>query len=344
MKPFVLLLALVLMCGCAAGTRLAGSAPREPVEWPGFSTSPHWDEQVLLTTLGGDVRVLMNAPPAESVDATLPTRLIVYALPNGNTIEQTAGRQLAEGDHWRFDIQHIAAQTRMLRETVRDETIVVAYLEAAGLSWPTWRREREDSGPRIVALMEELRTLANPSGGELRIFLTGHSGGGSLTFGYLNALGAVPEDVDRIAFLDSNYGYAAEDGHGTKLLAWLSADRQRTLVVMAYDDREIELDGKKVVGPAGGTWRASQRMIDDFAARGVTFQTEMEGAFIVERALGGQVVVMRHPNPENKILHTVMVGEMNGLLHTATLRTKWEEAWGSFGEPRAYGRWVQAGE
>jgi hypothetical protein len=344
MRFAALFLALVLLWGCAAGARSVAVIGRGPVEWPGFSKSVHWDEQELATTIGGDVRVLMNAPAAASVDASLPARLIVYALPNGNTIEQTAGRQLREGDHWRFDIQHIAAQTRMLRETVKDETIVVVYLEAAGLSWPTWRREREDSGGRLVALMNELRTLANPRGGELRIFLTGHSGGGSLTFGYLNALEAVPEDVDRIAFLDSNYGYAAEDGHGTKLLAWLTADRQRTLIVMAYDDREIELDGKKVVGPSGGTWRASQRMIDDFAARGVTFQTEMEGPFIVERAMGRQVIVMRHPNPQNKILHTVMVGEMNGLLHTATLRTKWEEACGSFGEPRVYGRWVETGE
>jgi len=41
--------------------------------------------------------------------------LILYALPNGNTIEQTKGRRVAEGLDWHFGIQHIAAQTRYLR-------------------------------------------------------------------------------------------------------------------------------------------------------------------------------------------------------------------------------------
>ena len=38
----------------------------------------------------------------------------------------------------------------------------------------------------------------------------------------------------------------------------------RRLIVLAYDDREIMLDGKKVVGPDGGTFRATGRMRDAF--------------------------------------------------------------------------------
>jgi hypothetical protein len=49
-----------------------------------------------------------------------------------------------------------------------------------------------------------------------------------------------------------------------------------------------------------------------------------------------------HPNPENKILHTALVGEMNGLAHAATLGTPHEESWGKFGGPRAYTKWIQA--
>jgi hypothetical protein len=48
-----------------------------------------------------------------------------------------------------------------------------------------------------------------------------------------------------------------------------------------------------------------------------------------------------HPNPENKILHTALVGEMNGLVHSATLGTSHEEKWGKFGGPRAFTKWVQ---
>jgi hypothetical protein len=47
-------------------------------------------------------------------------------------------------------------------------------------------------------------------------------------------------------------------------------------------------------------------------------------------------------NPQNKILHTVLVGEMNGLVHAATLGTSNEETWGKFGGPRAYTKWLQA--
>ena len=52
--------------------------------------------------------------------------LVVYALPNGNTLEQTLGRKLRNGDDWHFDIQHIAAQTRFLRGAIADRALVVA--------------------------------------------------------------------------------------------------------------------------------------------------------------------------------------------------------------------------
>ena len=55
---------------------------------------------------------------------------------------------------------------------------------------------------------------------KLELVLTGHSGGGSLTFGYLNAITNIPADVKRIAFLDSNYAYETTN-HFTKLANWL---------------------------------------------------------------------------------------------------------------------------
>jgi len=341
---------VILLGGCALRARHAVPIGTDPL--PGFETSPHWDEQILHTTLQDDVRVHINAPAAAAINPALPTRLIVYALPNGNTIEQTAGRRVSGNDHWRHDIQHIAAQTRRLREVVTDETIVVAYLEAKGLSWPAWRRETPDSGTRIVALLDELRALVNPgddtgngpNNGDMRILLTGHSGGGSFTFGYLNAVESIAPDIDRIAFMDSNYGYAAEDGHGRKLITWLRADPRHTLIVIAYDDREIELDGRRVVGSTGGTWRASHRLFGDFQTRGVNFTQRIHREFLLHRAMEGQVAVYLHPNPRNEILHTRLVGEMNGLLHAATLGTPFEEIWGDFGGPRAYEDWVQVGE
>jgi len=40
----------------------------------------------------------------------------------------------------------------------------------------------------------------------------------------------------------------------------LKGEPTRRLVVIAYDDRNITLDGKPVVGPTGGTYRATERM------------------------------------------------------------------------------------
>jgi hypothetical protein len=57
--------------------------------------------------------------------------------------------------------------------------------------------------------------------------------------------------------------------------------------------------------------------------------------------LDGRIHFYTHPNPDNKILHTVLVGEMNGLVHIATLDTPLESKWGTFGGPRAYTKFVQ---
>src|SRR5205085_4229257 len=115
----------------------------------------------------------------------------------------------------------------------------------------------------------------------------------------------------------------------------------RRLVVIAYDDREITLNGKRVVGPTGGTFRASQRMIDRFS-KDLPLSDESSGPFIHRRGLQGQIEFFVHPNPENKILHTALVGEMNGLLCGLALGAANENNWGHFGGPRAYTKWVQA--
>ena len=43
------------------------------------------------------VRVMINAPAAERFDTSKPTRLILYTLPNGNTIERSYG---SDTDGW----------------------------------------------------------------------------------------------------------------------------------------------------------------------------------------------------------------------------------------------------
>mgnify|MGYP003766245589 CR=1 FL=1 len=301
---------------------------------PGFARSPFFHEQVRMEKVPSGIRMLTNLPQVMRADR--PTLVVFFATPNGNTIEQTMGCAPAPDLDWHFDIQHAAAQVRALRELDRTRNIVLVCMEAEGLSWPTWRSKHDQ---KIIRETLE-RVMGEMPGTEVRAVLTGHSGGGSMTTGFINSCDEIPSWVERIVYLDSNYSYSDEERHGDKLLAWLKGDRRR-LVVIAYDDREITLDGKKVVGPTGGTYRASHRMIDRFA-KDLTIVRSEWGEF--DRYVagdGGRITLFIHRNPENKILHTRLVGEMNGLLYALTLGTEHETSWGRFGGPRAYTRWVQ---
>jgi hypothetical protein len=304
---------------------------------PGFETRGPFHEQILKTARD-DVRIVINAPSSEKFDPAKPTLLVIYALPNGNTIEQTVGAQLRPGLDWHYDIQHIGAQTRLLREADPDRNIVVAYVEADGRSWPSWRAKRPDNAARIHALAEWI--AAQVPGKPTMLTLAAHSGGGSLIWGYLNSADAISEHVERIILLDANYSYSDDDRHGDKLLAWLRRDKQHRLIIMAYDDRNIELDGKKVVSDTGGTFRASHRMIDRLSKE-VTFAKSTVAGFDRQTAMNGQIEFFIHPNPQNKLLHTTMVGEWNGFIHALTLGSSIEDAWGKFGGERAYAKYVQ---
>lgn len=308
---------------CIAGLAMALAQSTEPAE----TTRVLSLDPGVTATLVGPARLDLGA----RVD------LILYALPNGNTTAQTMGRRLAAGDDWHFDIQHIAAQTRALRERGLPQA-VVAYLEADTRSWPAWRSRHgyDVANPRIVAIVDEIRAaLGNPP--HLAVTLTGHSGGGSFTWGFIDGQTAIPDWIERIAFLDSNYSF--EPRHGDALVAWLDRDQRHRLVVLAYDDREIMLDGRKVVSDSGGTWRATGRMIEHLSSTR-SFVQDTLGAF--ERLLAPQVEMLRHPNPANRILHTELVGEMNGYMHALlTGRAAYDQGESVLVPARAYEAFIR---
>ncbi len=303
----------------------------------GFTISPHWGEQIKTYTFEPEAKVHINAPSPDAFDPKKPVRIILFALPNGNTTAQTIGRKMEEGLDWHYDIQHIGAQTRRLREVVSDANLVVAYLEAESRSWPSWRRNHADSGKLIHGLIASVTKPFASFNSTLE--LSAHSGGGSLIFGYLDSVECIPAPVKRIALLDSNYNYNDEAKHGDKLLEWLRRSPEHHLVVIAYDDRNITLNGKPVVGPTGGTYRATHRMLARFE-KDLTLERTEEGDVIRYKAMNGQVEMILHLNPENAILHTVLV-EKNGFIHALTTGTPWENRAGVFFEPRAYESWIQ---
>ena len=215
---------------------------------------------------------------------------------------------------------------------------MLVCLQADIRSWPAWRKKHEDNAALIRKIVSDTLSaipLKDPS-----VTLASHSGGGSFMFGFINGSDDIPQWVDRLIFLDANYGYDDEDRHGDKLIAWLAGDESRRLVVLAYDDREITYKGKKIVSDTGGTYRATHRMLDRFKQAGEVVEGETAG-FNTFTALNGRAHLLIHPNPQNIILHTRMVGEMNGHLYGMALDTPEQDMWGMLGKPRAYMDWVQ---
>ena len=330
---------LVRALACCTLISLAGGCLQPRGELAGFARSPHFDEQVRTFTFEPEVSVHINAPSARAYHPDKPTLLTIYALPNGSTIAQTIGCRQEPDLDWHFCIQHIGAQARHLRQVRPDINLVVAYVEAGGRSWPAWRKKHADSGQRIVELIETLRSTFPAD--RTTVALTAHSGGGSMLFGYLNAVDQLPDWIERIVWLDANYAYSDEDRHAEKLLDWLQRSPGHFLGVVAYDDREIELNGKKVVGPTGGTFRRTQAMIERFGQLlPLNCQTLDDRTSC--RALDGQIDIQLLLNLENKILHTVLV-EKNGFIHALTFGTPAAlEAGALFAAP-VYGTWIQTG-
>ncbi|HEY3266311.1 MAG TPA: hypothetical protein VGM37_05250 [Armatimonadota bacterium] len=327
----------ILSLGCLAILAAAATSAYAAPPLEGFRQGPYWGEQTLQEHTPDGVRVFYNADAG--YDPTRPTLVIFFATPNGNTIEQTLGCEMRDGLDWHYNIQHIAAQTRMLRRVEKGRNIALVTVQADQRSWPAWRARNPDNAARIRALVAA--AAAKFPSPRRTVALAGHSGGGSFLIGFLNGGDAIPDWVERIAFLDANYSYADEDLHGDKLLAWLKADPTRQLVVLAYDDRSITLDGKPVVGPTGGTFRATIRMRNRFA-QDTPLQTSRAGDIETTTGLDGRIRLLVDQNPNNKILHTVLV-ETNGFLETMTAGTPYHRGFTYRGD-RAYGKWIQPAE
>ncbi|HWF18614.1 MAG TPA: hypothetical protein VG754_05075, partial [Verrucomicrobiae bacterium] len=150
-------------------------ASLEFIVLPGFQQSA-FDEQTISYSMEPEVKVLINAPAKLSSGKKL--KLVFFALPNGNTTEQTIGHQLKPRDDWHYDIQHIGAQTRFLRQEFKDCSLVVVYLEAAQKSWPMWRKKHADHPELIPQIIDSITKRFTDF--DLRIILSAHSGGGSL--------------------------------------------------------------------------------------------------------------------------------------------------------------------
>ncbi|MEJ7692530.1 hypothetical protein [Daejeonella sp.] len=263
-----------------------------------------------------DVIIHINAPRADLINSRKKTRIIFFALPNGNSIEWTAGKKMAAGDDWHYDIQHIAAQTRYLRNKLDDFNIITVYLATKQKSWPAWKK----AYPDYPVLIQSLFGAVNARFASLNpmITLNSHSGGGSFIFGYLDGVTDIPLNIDRFAFIDSDYGY--EEKYGHQLANWLKADKGRHLNVLAYNDSVVVYNGNPLVSPTGGTWYRSKLMQANLAKE-FKFKSRTDTSFMCFEALSGRIQFILKQNPKALIFHTHQVG-LNGFIFSNLSGTK----------------------
>lgn len=325
-RLFQLAAVLLLACGHAAvNAQLL----------PGFRASGQFDEQqMIIENPARGTRILVNAPLTGfgKDDRVL---LVLYALPNGNTIEQTFGKRLEEGDDWHFDIQHIGAQTRFLRRTLTDRTLVVAYMENSRKSWPAWSTNTPGYAEEVKRITDEITALFVPWDPELA--LNGHSGGGRFIFSCLDAFDRIPDMVVRISFLDSNYGWE-NDSYGPKIVSWLASAKNRHLCTLAYNDSVVIYNGKPLVSPTGGTWYRSGVM-RDYLAQWYRLKKRERDSLTWYSSGDRRIEFIFKLNPEGKIFHTQQV-EYNGFINSMLSGTKHEQKGYRYFGPRAYNDFV----
>lgn len=286
---------------------------------PGFTSTGLFDEQELtIKDTGRNIVIHLNAPL--QLDRKRKTYLVFYALPNGNSIEWTKGKRQKDGDDWHYDIQHIAAQTRYVRTLDKKNTYIVVYLMAAQKSWPAWKRSTPDSLNGIKNIVDSIAGIFKMY--DPKIILNSHSGGGSFIFGFLDAVESIPLNVERIAFLDSDYGYE-EERHKNKLVSWLKQSSNNKLLVLAYNDSVVIYNGKPLVSPTGGTWYRS-RLMQRNISTAFDFSTTADTAFISHTALGGRIKIILKQNPAGLIYHTEQVAR-NGFILSLLSATSFEK-------------------
>lgn len=278
-----------------------------------------------------DVKITMDVPILNRGKETI---IILYALPNGNSTEQTMGKKITDGEDWHYDIQHIKAQTLFIRKELPGKNIVVAYLENGYKSWPLWKTKHSGY---IVQTQHIVDTILSLFKGNKTLYLNGHSGGGRFIFNYLDGVNEIPSYVKNISFLDSNYGY--DSTYLRKFLRWTSKHKNVHLNVFAYNDSVALLNGKRIVSDTGGTWYRSHLMLKHFNEH-VSFSKLRDDSLIVYRSADEKITFYLKTNQDRGIWHTQQV-ELNGFIHSVLSGNRKSEVGYKYFAKRAYERYIE---
>lgn len=301
---------------------------------PGFVTSPYFDEQEMTFVYDPGIKIHINAPSSSDFDKNKPTKLVLYALPNGNSTDCTIGKLPAIGDDWHYHIQHIGAQTRYIRAKNQDYNLITIYLEANNKSWGNWRKTGLTRDLKIKEVVEYLLSLFwayNP-----HIELNSHSGGGNFIFGFMDAHSEIPEYVHKISFIDSNYNWD-DKRYGDKLKNWIEASTTNSLFVACYDDANALYEGRPFVSKKGGTWHRTYLMQRFLKKRikGLKWEKIENDSIIYYKVSRPNLQFYSRKNPKRKIYHTILV-ERNGYIQSVLSGTKHEGDGYEFMGKKAY--------
>jgi hypothetical protein len=254
-------------------------------------------DSIFSFIMNDDVKLTIDNPAIYSGRGK--TILILYALPNGNSTEQTLGKKLQAGDDWHFDIQHIRAQTKFIRKELPHNNIVVIYLENNLKSWPAWKQKHPDYLTIIHHIVDTLYKIVSAK--RKVIYLNGHSGGGSFIFGFLAGVEKIPAYIKRISFLDSDYGY--DSSYYPKLKEWLLHVKNSHLTVFAYNDSVALYNGRPVVSATGGTWYRSHEMMNGLS-NNFSFKKTRDDSITAYQSRDKQIGFFFKSNPDRGIYHT----------------------------------------
>jgi hypothetical protein len=245
------------------------------------------------------------------------------------------GKKMQPGDDWHFDIQHIAAQTKFIRQQLVKTNFVVIYLENDYKSWPAWKQKHSNFKKEIPALVDSLTGIIY--GKDKAVYLNGHSGGGSFIFGYLAGVEKIPAIIKRISFLDSDYGY--DSTYYPKFKNWLQDNKGAALNVFAYNDSVALYNGKPVVSPTGGTWYRSHLLLSHLQTD-FTFSSRETDSLTIYKNKDNRIQFYFKKNFNQGIYHTQQV-ELNGFIHSVLCGTKKDSEKYSYYGQRAYSQFTQ---
>lgn len=283
--------------------------------------------------LYGDVKITIDKPA--DLSTKKKTIITFFALPNGNSTEQTMGKRMQAGDDWHFDIQHIRAQTKFIRQQLTDVNFVVIYLENNYKSWPTWKQKHPDYKKEIPWLVDSL--VGSIHSKHKTVYLNGHSGGGSFIFGYLAGVERIPFYIRRISFLDSDYGY--DSSYYPKFKSWLRHVKGSALNVFAYNDSIVIYNGKPLVSPTGGTWYRSHLFLKDLK-EDMHFSQWDTDSLVIYKSDDARVQFYFKKNIEGGIYHTQQV-ELNGFIHSVLCGTRYDSEKYQYYSKRAYTEFIE---